>query len=747
MTPASSAAHRSRAGSIARGREPHADTSTAQEGFARTGLLIVGIAFSLRLVHLLSMRRSPWFDVLLGDARSYDAWAQQIASGDLIGRDVFYQAPLYAYVLGGLYAIRQSLDVVRLCQAVLGSISCALLGLAAHHLFGRAVGLVAGLMLAVYAPAVFFDGLIQKSSLDVFLLCLLLALVTLPLAAPRPTTSKPYVRRFRWLAVGVTLGALSLTRENALLLMPVVLVWLWMRGRSSVATGASTAACLVAGVAVVVFPISLRNWIVGGEFHLTTAQAGPNFFIGNNPNADGTYVPLRVGRGSPEFERADATELATRALGHPLSTGEVSSYWTTSALAYISDHPIDWLALERRKFRLLWNRAEVIDTESQESHEDYSPVLRLLASFAHFGVLAPLACFGAWLTWPERRRLWPLYAMIGTYLLSVMAFYVVARYRLPLVPMLIIPAAAGVIRAGRLLAAASRSVPRISAAAVVGCACLAAVTIFCNVPVVSANTMRAVTYQNLGATLLESGRPADAAAAFQRAVDLAPDYAPARSGLGSALRLQGRSEEAIDQLRRAIDLSPDFDDARTNLANAFADRGQWTEAIARYQEVVTRRPDSVDVQTNLGIALARSNRPEEAARHFRASVALAPDTAKPHVNLGQILLTLGNVGEAVDELSRAVEIDPADAPAHYELGHAYLAGQRFTEAIEQFRLTVALSPSSVEARNNLGVALGSAGRVGEAIEAFRSALQLDPQSRDAQANLQAATALRTKSGR
>ena len=136
-------------------------------------------------------------------------------------------------------------------------------------------------------------------------------------------------------------------------------------------------------------------------------------------------------------------------------------------LDYIRDHPGDWLALEGRKFRLFWNRAEIVDTESQESHEDDSPVLRWLASVAHFGVLAPLSCAGVLLTWRDWRRLWLFYALIVVYLLSVMAFYVLARYRLPVVPLLIVFAAAAVARSSSLVTD-WRTVRRISFAGIAG---------------------------------------------------------------------------------------------------------------------------------------------------------------------------------------------------------------------------------------------------------------------------------------
>src|SRR5262245_64077585 len=109
----------------------------------------------------------------MGDSHGYDEWAQRIAAGDWLGHEVFYQAPLYPYLLGVTYAIAgRSLLVVRIVQALIGSASCVLLALAGTRLFSPRVGVTAGVMLALYAPAVFFDGLLERSPLDVFFVCL-----------------------------------------------------------------------------------------------------------------------------------------------------------------------------------------------------------------------------------------------------------------------------------------------------------------------------------------------------------------------------------------------------------------------------------------------------------------------------------------------------------------------------------------------------------------------------------------------
>src|SRR5438128_992952 len=83
------------------------------------------------------------------------------------------------------------------------------------------VGLIAGLALALYAPAIFFDALIQKSVLDLFFLTLSLYLLARLVDYPHHLRT--------WLGLGVAMGALSLTRENALVFVEVILGWVFLR--------------------------------------------------------------------------------------------------------------------------------------------------------------------------------------------------------------------------------------------------------------------------------------------------------------------------------------------------------------------------------------------------------------------------------------------------------------------------------------------------------------------------------------
>ncbi len=305
---------------------------------SETSSLLSIIALTVRLVYIWQIRQSPFFDVLMGDARRYDAWAMEIASGDWIGQDVFYQAPLYPYFLGSLYAIAgHSLLMVRVCQAVIGTTACVLLALAARRLYSERAGLIAGLGLALYAPAIFSDGLLQKTVLDLFFVCLVLWIISGLVDEP--------AKRSRWFWLGMSLGGLALTRENALAIVGAILLLPPGRSQSAHPHRLLHAGVLVLGLAVVLLPVAARNRIVGGEWHLTTSQFGPNLYIGNNPHADGTYGALREGRGSPEYERQDATEIAEAAAGRRLTPGEVSSFWVRQTMEFVRSQPGAWLTL------------------------------------------------------------------------------------------------------------------------------------------------------------------------------------------------------------------------------------------------------------------------------------------------------------------------------------------------------------------------------------------------------------------
>ena len=703
--------------------------------------LIFAVAFAVRLLHIWQIKSSPFFDTLMGDANGYDLWAQRLAGGDWIGSEVFYQAPLYPYFLGATYALfGRDLLVVRIIQALVGSASCVLLGLAAARLFSQRVGLAVGLVLALWAPAIFFDGLLQKSVLDMFFVCVMLWLVA----------GIEHASRWRWLGLGVTMGALALTRENALALIAVLAVYpvlrrFYQRSTNVLRTKGPTVerpenlrrtyaeqlAIFAFGLAIVLTPVVVRNYAIDGRFYLTTSQFGSNFYIGNNPNADGTYASIRFGRGAPEFERLDAKEVAEESVGRALSPSEVSSYWSGRALGYITSQPVSWLKLTGRKMLLLANRAEMIDTESQESYAEYSAPLWILGWVGHFGLLVPLAVFGVIATWPDRRRFWLVHALGLTYAASVVMFFVFARYRYPLVPFLLLFACAPFDSKAREHFASlfTRGSRRLALAAAVASAIALA-----NWPLLSPTLMMAITENNLGTALMEKQQFDQAIAHHERAIAIMPGYAPAYNNLGATLRAAGRLDAAVARYRQALELKPDFASASYNLANALLEQGKAGDSVDSFRQALQSNPNSVEAHNNLGIALAKRGDAAGAIVEFRAAIALDDRSVHAHRNLGNMLFDAGQRAEGLAHLERAVAIAPNEPEAIYDIGTIQLQEQNFAGAAARFEAALKIRPDWAEAHNNLGIALASRGRIADALTHFERAVALNPALGDARAN-------------
>jgi Flp pilus assembly protein TadD len=613
---------------------------------------VFAVAIALRLLHLVQLRRAPFFDLLVGDASAYDAWARRIAAGDWLGSEVFYQAPLYPYLLGAWYALAgPGLIPVRILQATLGALACALVTVAAGRIFGRRAGIAAGLLFACYGPAIFFDALLQKSVLDALLVSLLLLLVSLLIERPSGA---------RCLWTGVTLGLLALSRENALVLLPVILVWLWLRTRRALVPVLLAAA----GVAAVLAPVALRNRAIGGELLLTTSQLGPNLYIGNHEGATGTYVPLRYGRGSASYERGDAVELAEAALGRRLSPAEVSRYWRDRALTWIADHPGAWLELQGWKLLLAWSAEESMDTEDLDTHADWSRPLRWTAAVSHFGVLAPLALLGIWWTRARWRELWVLHASIVAYVASVVAFYVVARYRYPLVPMLAPFAGAALAELpGRWRRGPNRE--RIRAFAILG----VAVLVTRGAPG-SPAIRRALTNYNYGRALQSEGRTEEAMALYRLVLELDPANAGAHTNLGVLCAERGEREAALLHFRAAAESAPDEPRNHANLGAELATQGRTAEAIASFERALELDPRDAGARFNLGTALAATGRSAEAIAQLGEAIRLEPDNARAHNNLGILLASTGRPGEAIARFESALRLDPAFHEAAANLARA-----------------------------------------------------------------------------
>jgi len=675
---------------------------------------VVAVALVIRAVYLAELWDSALFAVALGDGRQYLAWAREIAAGDWLGSEVFYQAPLYPYLLALVIRLcGDSLGTLRILQAAFGAASCGLLAAAGRRFFSLRVGVIAGLLLAVYPPAVFFDGILQKTSVGLALMCLALALAG-SLAAARGDMRPGIVA-----SLGVTLGLLCLVRENALLLPPVLAVWVGTLRPADDRRAWRGVAVLLSGVALVLIPVTVRNLLIGGQFALTTAQLGPNFYIGNHADADGRYRPLVAGREDARVERSDARTIAAAELGYQPTAGEVSRYWVRRALRDVASSPGRWLGLELRKALLAVNRREIVDTESIEAYRRQSRLLAALGCL-HFGIIGPLAAIGCWLTRRQWQRLWVLYAVAASIVASLVVFYVMARYRFPLVPLAAMFASAGICGVAELVQ--QRAWRRLAGCLVV----VGAAALLCNWPLELPTEPLGTTYYNLGVALHEAGDDRRALECLEKARAEIPEAAVVHDRLGRVELALGRPAQAVEHFRRAIELRPDDLDARRRLAAALTAAGRTREAAEVLRGVVAVEPASVDDRTRLGHLLLTIGDLDDAEVQLRRAVETGPRAALARDLLANIFAERGELAPARTLYEEALAIDPQLTDAHFKLGMLHADAGRLEEARAEFEAVVRLLPDFAEAHVRLAEVLERTGDLAAAGEAYRRVLELRP---------------------
>lgn len=560
----------------------------------RIGLvLLLGLAAAVRLSLLVTLKDQPYFRDPIVDSAAYDQWGQRIASGDLLGKGAFYQDPLYPYFLGAVYATAgRDLLVVRLIQIALSLVGCWLLFETARRLVDVRVAFVALAIAALYKPFAFYDTALLKEFLAVVLVEAALFFLVLD-------------RRWSWSLAGAALGLAVLVRANLLLVVLVLAVFFALRKQFA------KAALLACGTILAIVPVTVRNARVARDFVLTTSQMGPNFYIGNHSkNPSGRYVPPDfLTAPAPEFEESDFHAEAERVSRRPLRASEVSQFWWDAAWAELDTGR--FLKLTARRTAEYVNAYEVPDNYNYYFMERFSWVLR--APLLGFWFVFPLAAAGMVFAWRDRAKWGWIHLFVAAYFASVVGFFVFGRYRLPVVPALILFAALGLVR---LFERCREKKWPWGAIAVAGIA-----LVQCAIPIGSRDFR--VAHYNLALHYYDHGRPADAAAEMERVRDVNDAQWIYQRGI--YYEEAGRPEQALEAFYEAAQRAPKSADAAFHLARAYRDVRNFDEAIHWYRAAILIENRKSEAWIELGLVHRERNDPVEEIKALEIAARLGPE--------------------------------------------------------------------------------------------------------------------------
>ncbi len=500
--------------------------------------LLFALALAIRLAHVLAMATSPYFTNPVVDAGDYAAIGWSIARGHGYPEAVFWHPPGYPCFLGAIWwLVGDSFMAPRLVQACLGAMNVAFVAWIGGCWFGRAVGIASGVAAAIYGMLIYFDGELLAPTLTIFAI---LATVISAMLARRTD------RRTLWTCTGLLGGWAGVVVATSLIVPLIAAVFARRR-----------ALWVLFGMALALAPVTAHNLFRGHAFVLLSSNGGINFWIGNNPKYE-QMVDIRPGIA---WKRLTEKPARAGVRGQAAS----SRYFVAKSVAWAAAEPWAFLRLQAHKLRQLIAGNEIFRNQAIYPARLDSPILALLLwkvpglAFP-FGLLLPLASVGLWVGW---RRAPLLAAMVLGLSIVVLAFFVAARYRVVMVPFLLIFAGQAV----RWFVAEAGRKERLAAGV-----CAVALFLLANLgqgPM--ASHMNPDAEYSLAVRLGQQGHMERARELFESVVAHRSDYVEAWLNLSVCYDAEGRADAAKVALAHAFDQDRE---ATLALLRRFAQEGK-----------------------------------------------------------------------------------------------------------------------------------------------------------------------------
>lgn len=257
----------------------------------------------------------------------------------------------------------------------------------------------------------------------------------------------------------------------------------------------------------------------------------------------------------------------------------------------------------------------------------------------------------------------------------------------------------------------------------------------------------------LAEALLESGRSQGAGQLYEAILKEYPNTAEARYGLGRVHAASGDLAGAVELYGAACELFPTYGPAHYALAMAYRKLGQSDKArehLSIYEQNKNIVPpvddplrderrglDSSAVSfVERGVALEQVGRIEDAIQATEKAVELDPKLVLAHANLLSLYGRVGNLQKAEEQYRAVMALNPDQFPkAHYDYGVLLMTKGKYKQAEEAFRRAIQINPSYAQAHNNLGYLLEREGNLPEAMAEYRKSIGSMPGFRQARFNL------------
>jgi tetratricopeptide (TPR) repeat protein len=204
------------------------------------------------------------------------------------------------------------------------------------------------------------------------------------------------------------------------------------------------------------------------------------------------------------------------------------------------------------------------------------------------------------------------------------------------------------------------------------------------------NELNAVDWVRKGILKRQTKNNKEAMEAFDKAIEIDPNYASAYAGRAAIYNDWGKHPQALKESEQAVKIDP-------YLAWGFNTRGWAHIGLLNYQKAI---------------------------EDLSKAIELAPKYAWPYCNRSWAYFMLKNYHQALVDANSAIELDPGLPQAYFRRGRALASTNNLKDAVKSFDKTVQLDPTFSWAFLHRGYSLLKLGKTEEAVEDFKRAANL-----------------------
>jgi tetratricopeptide (TPR) repeat protein len=238
--------------------------------------------------------------------------------------------------------------------------------------------------------------------------------------------------------------------------------------------------------------------------------------------------------------------------------------------------------------------------------------------------------------------------------------------------------------------------------------------------------LSATDWFDKGEAFLQSNNLHAAIDAYDKAIELNPQFVEAYNNRGVAYGKLGSHQQAFDDFNKAIELNPINSMGYFNRGTAYGELGNPQQAINDFNKAIELNPRFVEAYNNRGAAYGKLGNYQQAITDHNKALELNPTSAEAYNNRGRDYGALGNHQQALNDFNKGIELNPKDAWAYTSRGYAYYKLGNNQQAISDYNKAIELNPKDAGTYYNRGNVYFNLGNHRQAISDFNKTIELSP---------------------